>query len=913
MSINFSYGFARVEKIIKSINNYDDIIGKNKLEKKLYISILQNINEKKYNEALNLFIEECQNKKYSLYAIPDNANVIYYGNTINNLKQLEFFKSKINFYPGFTISEIALNGININININDNIGSQIKEILIGFRGCQSMLSLIRQLHLYTISYQQFVESFSKTRANIYGLVIANDHSPNQVALSMVCKEKHISRLYLQHAEISPIFPELDFEYAILNDKNSIELYNKIGGSYCNKIAISRRDEFDERFYNNSVALLKKKEVVEIVIYLSSVFNEDKLKIIIEKLKTNRTLNFIGIKYHPQYADKIKNLTNAIKFIPEVPHIALVGNSSVALELVEKGNMVYIDMNLDDIPYDYYGFVRKGIALEGTVDLYGVPFFWKKAKEINISEISKRANEIDGFAQSKFFRNIYIDFFKHHTKKEAAYKMLSSIICTPKTFFKNAVENNPYNLNDFELIKAYEVLFLERLLPLSDCYWHLEQYANNSTTWVWFFIKKIEWNGYKPSDHEIKNLVLLFQSISHRKYKNWLGEKIIEILIRINNIESLFNLIKNETLISIDKLSVNKKISILKVQNAHNNQRGNSEISLYDYNRDPSLTDFDIFKIKYSIGEYDNIKRDDWVELEYKYLNLIPEPLRKEYESYFLPAYEKIRHGNKFIDVNLSQENQNNLLNFVKDSLVRRLPFSLIRLSDGEGYLFENLNVDEKCGFNADDARNRERHWWGEELSRAMKSKIIEGGLKAIRSANIIGVPTIYRILRDTTSRTVTFNNSLQLRGVKSVLNGIFNYSSNNAIFTDDKVNLRIFKNYDVLRELAELSTNIVIINGASPVDFEFKSDVDMSYIQIPTHNKQVKSPSGKNTDRTLPYLIDSLEVKIREAVKPGSLVLVGGGIAGKYFLHVAKECGGCALDLGSAFDELTNAGIHSLH
>jgi hypothetical protein len=45
---------------------------------------------------------------------------------------------------------------------------------------------------------------------------------------------------------------------------------------------------------------------------------------------------------------------------------------------------------------------------------------------------------------------------------------------------------------------------------------------------------------------------------------------------------------------------------------------------------------------------------------------------------------------------------------------------------------------------------------------------------------------------------------------------------------------------------------------------------------------------------------------------PGSLVLVGAGVAGKSFMDIAKKHNSVGLDLGSAMDQYIGGEIHSL-
>ncbi|EHK54143.1 hypothetical protein MAXJ12_26778, partial [Mesorhizobium alhagi CCNWXJ12-2] len=60
------------------------------------------------------------------------------------------------------------------------------------------------------------------------LVLANDHMPVHIAISMAMKSVGVPRLYLQHAEVSEAFPPLDFEFNLLRSQKSLDTYRAIG-------------------------------------------------------------------------------------------------------------------------------------------------------------------------------------------------------------------------------------------------------------------------------------------------------------------------------------------------------------------------------------------------------------------------------------------------------------------------------------------------------------------------------------------------------------------------------------------------------------------------------------------------------------------------------------------------------------
>ena len=97
-------------------------------------------------------------------------------------------------------------------------------------------STLFQFANYTLAYLSWSRVFRDGAGLPRVMLFANDHSPNQVACSMVAKELQIPRIYIQHAEVTTLFPDLDFEISILRNEASREIYRQAGsipeGCFC---------------------------------------------------------------------------------------------------------------------------------------------------------------------------------------------------------------------------------------------------------------------------------------------------------------------------------------------------------------------------------------------------------------------------------------------------------------------------------------------------------------------------------------------------------------------------------------------------------------------------------------------------------------------------------------------------------
>lgn len=912
----FVDGFARVAKIVTAVDNYNEILGKEKIDQNLYRQVKILADAGGFNEALTLLCDAAEKKILRYYVIPDEFKVIFYGMTNNNQRELVFFRSLMRFAPSLAIYELNTeSSVIFHTKIEPQIRLALLEVLKHYK---FSLALVRQLNLYLGAFLSFSATIQNTKSAISGLVVANDHSPNQVALSKVCKLARIKRVYLQHAEVTKNFPVLDFDYALLHNKKSKNTYLEIGKTDCKIGVFPRGDEFDIVEWRSRIEILMASRSVVVVIYPSSVFKEDYLIEMVRALNDNKAVSQLGVKFHPQYK---KNIPEEIPVLPGIPnreHVAITGNSSVALELVARGNLVYLDSSLDDIQSDYYGFVKEGFCGKLCASDYGLERFWVDRAPILDQQGIKERFSADETGHGLILKQIYSDFA---TSAESVVSMeercLKSIILYPATFFSIAAKSNPFNMDDFGLIKVYESLFLKRVLPISQCYKYFDYKNCSSITEFWFLTKQIEWNGFDCGEKGLDRLEKYISTLSHsdRKLIGWVEGKFFDIIIRLGSSVRMDGFLKGAKTLKLAKLAINKKIAFLRYID-HCGADGDTLRKFYDCSQDESLTNIDKLKIAIQCNRRDLLVENNlksYLEVEGFYLKSVGENLRNEYEKEVQPFFRNNLDSIRFIDAKYNERQKMELLALIERNLLNEIPFSLLRLSDGEGYFFVSDTKSRR--FTTADARNRERHWWGEELSPTLRARIVKAGLESVRSADVLGVPTIYRFLRDTSSRTTTFGAGLQGRGLLSVLNGLLEFQFGEISIADDKVNTALFTDRACVRRLSAIAKKTIFVSGALSQELKGLADPDanVEFIEVPTHNKQVGNMKFNTDSKPLPYHFEKVYDQIIDSVGPGSLVLVGAGVAGKSFIHAAKIAGGCGIDVGSALDELAGAGIHSLH
>jgi hypothetical protein len=914
---HFIGGFDRCAKIIINSANYDKLIC---FDKAKFEPIVNSIREKTFEDATDLICNIILNRRLRVFTKEPVGNVVFFGRTKNNIRELDFFRRAMNFAPSFQITEIEEFGESREGDARDQILNPLRPaILVILRRYHFGYFLTRQFLEYISNILSFYLSFCAAGSSLRMLVVANDHSPAQVAATVVAKTFRLKRVYLQHSAITRNFPALDFDYAILNDKNSEKLYREIGETSCETLVIQRAGAFDEQAWRLKLNSIANADSVHVVLYLSSSYDTTAVENACAHIQKNSSVIFLGIKYHPATGKTIDGIPR-IDNIPEFPHVAIAGNSSITLELIRGGNIVYL-AKVDDIPFDYYGFFREGLCQKiDDLDDLGTKFWLKDAflflGASYAQSVCERFSE-DTDRRNFVLRKIYIDSLPPTSGRQVALKLLDEIILYPSTYFRLACKTKNCRIPDHELIKKYDSLFAERILPFDTCLNHLEFSSISSITQFWFFAKKIEWSGFDPGERGIFALTSYVANLGKTEgaIVAWAESRLLAIMLRYAEPRQLIDFLLRPRSINVRKLNPNHKVALLRYMDKFPDQDFKN---IYDELTGPdSLSGLALLKVAIQADRYALFPKIESVThhaVESNYLHLVNSDLRSEYERYVHPFFSAKRRQTVYIDINHSDDQRSKLVDEIISALRSKEPYSLVRLGDGEGYFFQKERSPEGI-FSIEDAKNRERHWWGEEIPGELRSQIIDRGLQSILTANVIGVPTIFRFLRDTGPNTRSLLSSLQARGMISVLGGVLGMNLESVKFTDSQLNVSLFSDIGVINRLASSAERVVIVNGAKQENLVSLSDnlKNAICIEIPTHSKQRASPKFVSGTKPLPYLFENLLNKMLKYVEPGTLVLVGGGVVGKAFLSAAKAAGGCGVDVGSAFDQLTGAGIHSLY
>jgi len=366
----YATGLERVARVVEGSRDYDRILGAAPLERDDYGSIVHSHAAERAAETTRLFLQAVLETPFQYPQVPLEARVLADAGTANNRREVEFFLRRIG--PACTANVVILQECPVEPwrpFAAELDTPQIRSALDAFFSRRPMLSrsLVHQL----LSYTLWFSALNRVIAGLpllRGLVVANDHSPPQVAVSMVAAMRGVRRLYLQHAEISAKFPPLDFEFSVLRNRRSREIYEAIEPPAGEVLIVPRRAPLGEEQIVRRLATACRGRI-SIGIYPSLEFTQQRLDRLVDAFRGFRRCDELFLKPHPRsvFPDDSVGLPIRRNGL-DAPHLAIVGNSSIALELAASGNLVLQDFQLDSYVPDYYRFVADGLVAEFDDDL-----------------------------------------------------------------------------------------------------------------------------------------------------------------------------------------------------------------------------------------------------------------------------------------------------------------------------------------------------------------------------------------------------------------------------------------------------------------------------------------------------------------------------------------------------------------
>lgn len=922
-------GMERVARVIESNATFDYILGE-RIHRKEYsvLSVDSNGDLVDGTQLRDLFAKRVDNAKPAVYNTSqsdlDSPNLCFAG-TANNRREIAFLQQQLSqeAIPAGMVNLCDLATSRISSG-SPMVRRSLKNSFAEFLGQRDTVSkgLLHQIIMYSVYALSAYEVLQMSKARTF--IVANDHSPGPVAYAMLAGHFGMITVYLQHAEVTKNFPPLDFDFSILRNRASKNIYKEIG-PIAGEVLIAARDHesLDLERISRTRECIRMSPKLPAMIYPSGVSTIEDVHSLYQKLASNPRVSAVSVKVHPA----VRNLDayfeknmRVQRDMPNFPHLAVCGNSSVAIELIAGGNLVYQCFDIDEIAPDYYGFVEEGLAQKVILDEASTPFWLtapQKQSIVGLAEFLPNVQTGENVLEINKRYRILRQAFEHPAGEErhthtllARESLLRDVFVLTSSLLAYArTKSNLYG-DDYWVIRTLEEAFANRDPGFNRAYRKIDFSNVESCIEFWLASKAIEWTGRAPSLSDMDGMARFVRSYrSNRRAKSWMESKMFDLIIRFGGPDDMIRLFAHSEYLKASSLGANKKVAFQRFVELNPSWRDRLGTIF-----NPDLANLSpLEELKLSVQ---NLKTIDG-NLEYSEFRVVEDEfisrhpvLAEEYEALVRGAYRKLAGRTQYMDVLRNATQKQALLAVLKAKLLAKDGYAFIRLGDGEGIIFQQ----EGSLFTDRDARNRQRHWWGEEVSAPILSSLIEDLRVAVTDSDLLGIPSVYRFLRDHSDRTVSLAQSLQGRGLLSVLQGITEFDTPDKRYTDAAANLALFNNVASIGDLADAAEKLIVVSsGTTAAVTEFFDQFGgATQVQIPTHNKTKHNSKYAATPRPLPYVYRELNKELAGVACPGDLVLVGAGVAGKTFVRTAKQAGAVGLDIGSVMDQYLDAGIHSL-
>lgn len=234
------------------------------------------------------------------------------------------------------------------------------------KGILNQVHVLVNLSLFLSSVKIFNQYIEKTGAK--KIILTNDHNLQPLALLLSAKRQQVKSYYIQHASVSPAFPKLLPDVALLEGQQAIDIYNQIG-NYAKEIKLVGIARLD-----GILAYKKEFKTKEIFVgfCLKPYYSVDLIKEIIEAIRKANNVSKIILRPHPgnsvEFYQSLQQFNVAIsnakkerphEFIKQID-VMISGESSIILEAaLMKTKTIYIDDKIAQL--DLYGFIKNGIT------------------------------------------------------------------------------------------------------------------------------------------------------------------------------------------------------------------------------------------------------------------------------------------------------------------------------------------------------------------------------------------------------------------------------------------------------------------------------------------------------------------------------------------------------------------------
>ena len=310
------------------------------------------------------------------------------------------------------------------------------------------LSMSFAFHEYWLTYGHFimlVNFFKKSDVEV--VVVANDQYLRTRLVPYVCDFIGIKSVYIQHASVSLDFPRLIFNYALLEGRDSLDKYLKIGkiDSVVFLLGSSKEPKLDEictkdRVCNIGICFGLIDDVSEVEELIQEVLvSFDSSNIFLRPHPRESREDFIHemiSKYNIGFSDSKNEETS--KFFKKVECI-IASESNIHLEAVLQNiYSIYYQLTENDRQkYDVYGFLATKLINDfSEINLLRKILFELRENKPNVRSNARYYNDTIGT--------------KFEGQSAVLYDEVISYIKTENTYFIDKT----FNIEEINGVKVY---------------------------------------------------------------------------------------------------------------------------------------------------------------------------------------------------------------------------------------------------------------------------------------------------------------------------------------------------------------------------------------------------------------------------------------------------------------------------
>ena len=283
---------------------------------------------------------------------------------------------------------------------------------------------------------------------------------------------------------------------------------------------------------------------------------------------------------------------------------------------------------------------------------------------------------------------------------------------------------------------------------------------------------------------------------------------------------------------------------------------------------------------------------DWLCREYKPAD---EADQRNFQRFIVaPLRVLSEEPGNLMDIRFSAEQRAALQAKIRSALTEERPLSLLRLGDGEAYPYpapelEGIEPARVQKDNEDFERSYLRSGTASDPDRARET-LIRDFRQAVSRCDILGFPSVYRIIRNLTPPHSRYGMRRNQRAFLRILSALGNYIPvGQKIFTEERCHrIRGAIDEPFVLDLAAKARSVVLVSSWPEIQSKFSAK--SSFIAV--------SPKKAALYDDYPKIIK----RICELSSPGTLVLIGAGVPAKIMADQARKSGAVALDVGSLMD-----------